>query len=223
MTKIREEYSLSLQYFRENLLKIFLICIVSFILLSILFSIILSNYDHIPGLPEGGGSHSSTGKSLAERIVSKFSENVESRGISKNGEIDPIALFFNNFQACFFQFAYGILPFVFLPILSLLGNTILISAVISLNFAAGGNIPKLIGLGLLPHGIFELPAMFLSLAMGIQLCLNISKKILKKERRLSIKDILSESVRLFILFILPLLICAAVIETYVTPKLIQMI
>jgi len=62
---------------------------------------------------------------------------------------------------------------------------------------------------LFPHGIFELPAVFISLGMGLKLGFtffqnNWKKKILKN---------LLNSLRVFVLIVFPLLIIAAIIES----------
>ncbi len=61
---------------------------------------------------------------------------------------------------------------------------------------------------LFPHGIFELPAVFLSLAFGARLGMFFLAKNKKKE----FLKRLVESLRVFLFIILPLLIIAAVIE-----------
>jgi len=61
---------------------------------------------------------------------------------------------------------------------------------------------------LLPHGIFELPAIFISLGMGLKL----GTFLFQKKKLISFKYYLLNSLRVFFYIIMPLLIIAAVIE-----------
>jgi len=59
-----------------------------------------------------------------------------------------------------------------------------------------------------PHGIFELPAVFISLGLGMKL----GSFIFQRNKAESFKDFLWNSLRVFLLIVLPLLIIAAIIE-----------
>jgi stage II sporulation protein M len=59
---------------------------------------------------------------------------------------------------------------------------------------------------LFPHGIFELPAVFISLGLGIVL----ASKLFKKKGKLA-KDFI-EIIRIFLFVVVPLLVIAAIIE-----------
>jgi len=63
---------------------------------------------------------------------------------------------------------------------------------------------------LFPHGIFELPAVFISLALGMKL----GTFIFQKKKMNSFKDYLWNSFRIFIFVVIPLLVIAAFIEGY---------
>jgi stage II sporulation protein M len=64
-------------------------------------------------------------------------------------------------------------------------------------------------LKLLPHGIFELPAIILALAFGLRTGMFIFSKKPELEFRYRIKNAL----RVFVFVIVPLLVIAAIIET----------
>jgi stage II sporulation protein M len=76
--------------------------------------------------------------------------------------------------------------------------------------------------GILPHGIFELTAIFLATAamfkVGAQLVTPQTEKSLGEILLLSLADWF----RVFIGVVLPLLAIAALIEVYITPFLIKM-
>ena len=61
---------------------------------------------------------------------------------------------------------------------------------------------------LFPHGIFELPAVFISLGLGIKLGASLFAKNSDKEFLRRLKN----SARVFFFIVLPLLVIAAVIE-----------
>ena len=66
----------------------------------------------------------------------------------------------------------------------------------------------LILLNLLPHGIFELPAIFLAFGLGLK----FGTFWMKKKKIKTLLDYFWNSLRVFLLIILPLLIIAAIIE-----------
>ena len=73
---------------------------------------------------------------------------------------------------------------------------------------------------LLPHGIFELPALILAAALGLFLCRQMTRRCRHDETALPLPVCLTQIARVFLLLIAPLLAVAAVMEAYVTPLLI---
>ncbi|MEN3006093.1 MAG: stage II sporulation protein M [Candidatus Methanosuratincola petrocarbonis] len=71
---------------------------------------------------------------------------------------------------------------------------------------------------LLPHGIFEMPALVIAAAAGFRFGIAVLKKIKSKIRRneFSVSNDFEKSLRLFVLSAI-LLFAAAIMETYVTP------
>jgi len=62
---------------------------------------------------------------------------------------------------------------------------------------------------LLPHGIFEMPAIFISFGMGIKL----GTFIFEKEKKKTFIEYFKKSMLVFFTIIVPLLVVAAIIET----------
>ena len=62
---------------------------------------------------------------------------------------------------------------------------------------------------LLPHGIFELPAVLISMGLGLK----IGTFIFQKKKIKSLKEFFLSSFKTFLFVILPLLVIAALIET----------
>ena len=151
-------------------------------------------------------------------ILTYFSEVVADSGIVRDdGSFSALALFGNNLRAMVLSTLYGFIPFLYLPALSMGVNAILLGMVAS---SVNGQW-LLLAAGILPHGIFELPALVLSLAAGLCLCQNINHYIRKNEKGV-MKPLMLNLLRVICLLVLPLLVVAAVMECYVTPQVMQL-
>lgn len=158
---------------------------------------------------------------IPTRIIDWFNESVKTSGIvQEDGSFSAVALFLNNLQAMALSVLYGFIPFLFLPALSLGVNSIILGALAALYSNNGFSLLMLLA-GILPHGIFELPALFLSLGAGLCLCKNVSAYIRKNEKGV-MKPLLLNILRVVCVLILPLLAAAAVMETYVTPLVMSL-
>ncbi len=112
-----------------------------------------------------------------------------------------IVIFLNNAFTCFLNILTGPLIGIF-PLFSTVINGGLLGW---LAHEEG----LLVFLAIVPHGMFELPAYLLSVAIGLKLAREVLKP--KVERQLRIK--LGESFRVYLRLIVPLLIIAAFIES----------
>lgn len=132
-----------------------------------------------------------------------------------------LILFLNNLFASLQIMIFGIL--LGIPtLLSLFANGAIIGGVAA--NLGDGPIPSLafLALGILPHGIFELPAFLTSAAFGLKLGFHLVFPLPQKRRWESLKFIWKEFFTILPLILL-LLIIAAIIEILVTPMLIQLI
>lgn len=112
-------------------------------------------------------------------IISTFNESIADAGIIRDdGSFSALALFGNNLRAMVMTVLYGFIPFLYLPALSLGLNAALIGMLAAL---IDGQWLLLLA-GLVPHGIFEVPALLLSLAAGLCLCRNINRYIRCNEK-----------------------------------------
>lgn len=154
-------------------------------------------------------------------ILDWFNESVENSGIVReDGSFSVVALFLNNLQAMTLSVLYGFIPFLFLPALSLGVNSVILGVLAA--YYSNNSFSLLVLLaGILPHGIFELPALFLSLGAGLCLCKNINAYIRKNEKGV-MKPLLLNILRTVCILVLPLLAAAAVMETYVTPLVMSL-
>lgn len=153
-----------------------------------------------------------------QRAIS-YLQNLMS-GIGSNGVVSAWDLFSNNLRACLITVAFGFIPFFFLGIISLVVNATTIGIVGSMYQYYHMSMALLIA-GLLPHGIFEFPAIFISMALGFRTCYLMSKRIIGKLDTLDMKIHFFNVVRVFILIVIPLLIVAAFVEANITPEVMN--
>lgn len=77
--------------------------------------------------------------------------------------------------------------------------------------------------GVIPHGIFEIPALILSMTLGIYLCKEIIVKLLGKRKEVKFSSVFSNITRIYIFIIFPFIILAGFIEAFITPILLHSI
>jgi len=111
----------------------------------------------------------------------------------------------NNASSALFGMILGIIFGIF-PIMAVAMNGYVLGFVAGKSVEIAG-LPIL--LRLIPHGIFEIPAVFISLGIGARLGLSIFTKAGRK----SFNENLKNSIRTFVFIILPLLVIAALIES----------
>ncbi len=110
----------------------------------------------------------------------------------------------NNIKSTFFAIVFGIFLGIY-PISTAVINGYVLGFVSLISIENGG----LISLWrLFPHGIFELPAVFISMGVGLK----FGTFILQKNKIKAFKEYLINSLRIFLLIVIPLLIIAGIIE-----------
>jgi stage II sporulation protein M len=114
-------------------------------------------------------------------------------------------IFLNNLKTSFFGMIFGVLFGVF-PVFNSLANGYILGFVASKSVLEQG-ISVL--WRIFPHGIFELPAVFIALGVGLKL----GTFFLADYKKRFLKENLRNSLRVFVLIILPLLAIAALIES----------
>lgn len=144
-----------------------------------------------------------TPKFIVEKIIELFKEILsKTEGMSQMELI--FFIFENNVQASLFGLVFGIFLGIY-PVFALMFNGYLVGFVGKLAVVEKGFSSLF---SLLPHGIFELPAIFISFSMGIK----FGSFIFNKNKLDSLKDYFWNSLRVFIFVVVPLLIIAAIIE-----------
>jgi len=127
----------------------------------------------------------------------------------------------HNLQAIVVILLLGLFSFGVLGTLVYLLNMGIIGAVLALIGALGGSVVKMGVYGILPHGIFEIPALILASAA----ILYIGVVLVTPRPQRTLGEVLIEAIadwtKIGIGLVLPLLTIAAIIETWVTPMLLS--
>jgi len=180
----KENYSKSWRYLKDSR---------RFIYFGILIFFLFSVLGFFVQLPEV----------FVEKILVILQQLLEqTEGLSRNGLIKFI--FVNNFQSGFLAILLGVVLGVF-PVISAAANGFLLGFVVEMSIKEAG---ILILWRLLPHGIFELPAIFICFGLGIK----FGTFIFEKKKLETFKDYFWNSLRVFVFIVIPLLVVAAVIE-----------
>ncbi|MFA4952863.1 MAG: stage II sporulation protein M [Candidatus Pacearchaeota archaeon] len=140
---------------------------------------------------------------LSEKII-EFLKNIIDKTDGMSAVELIVFLFNNNLQASFIGMIFGIFLGIF-PVLVAAANGYLVGFVGALSVNENG---FSVLLNLLPHGIFELPAVFISLGLGVK----IGTFIFQNKKLKYFKNYFWSSLRVFVFIVLPLLIIAAIIE-----------
>ncbi len=113
-------------------------------------------------------------------------------------------IFFNNLKVSFLSVLLGIF-FGVIPVVFSITNGYILGFVASITTKE----ESILSLWrIFPHGIFELPAVFIAMALGLRLGLYIFL-----EKKMTFKKTLKHMAKVFVLVIIPLLFIAAFIET----------
>ena len=150
-------------------------------------------------------------------VLEQFMAMVEESGIMDSaGNLSPFGLLTNNWTAMLIAVIYGFVPFLYLPVFTLAVNSMLIGLMAAWYQSSGFSMGLFLA-GILPHGIFELPALVIASACGVCLCRNMCRLVTSSPNRVPMVDLLSDLLRVMLLMVLPMTVAAAFLEAYVTP------
>jgi uncharacterized membrane protein SpoIIM required for sporulation len=129
-------------------------------------------------------------------------------------------LFLNNVRAELFISILGLCSFGVLGIVAYIGNFAFIGGILPLWKIIGVSPWMVFAVGVLPHGIFELPSLILISAVvlhaGLELVTPKDGRTIGEAFIISIADML----KIFLGVCVPLLLVAAIIEGWITPRII---
>ncbi|WKY44503.1 stage II sporulation protein M [Eubacteriaceae bacterium ES2] len=153
--------------------------------------------------------------SLYMELVDMFESQIpmDAQGVSLF-----LGIFLNNIQAGAISILFGFVPFLFIPIWTLTSNALIIAIVGGVYGMSGYSLASFL-LGILPHGILEIPAFLMGVALGLDICFKMVRLILRQISKNDLKRAAVNAVRIYCLWMVPLFFLAAIIETYMTPVL----
>jgi stage II sporulation protein M len=205
---LKEFYQNEWHFFRTRLLKPFILVAILFVVATTVFWLIFS---------------SNPGKALAEAL--RISKTIKLSGIAPFTFKAFIVIFLRNLRTAVVTIALGLVPYFFLPFLTLLINASLTGYMLIIMKWKKVNIGWAMA-SLLPHGILEIPVFFYAISLGLILCLQLTRRKRQEKALLDIKDTedvpvfdfsLTRVVKIFAFIIAPLLLIAATIEVFITP------
>jgi len=164
-----------------------------------------------------GWAGSAQNPAVGQELIRFFEKEVAGQMDGENPADMCAKLFANNLQACILLFLGGAsLGIITIFILGL--NGIVIGAIMEI--VQKDHTPLYVAAAILPHGIFEIPAFILSGALGILL----ARSLIAEWN--GVGDSGSDALRfgrLFIIYVLPLVALAAVVEAFITPIVIHLV
>ncbi|MFA4825396.1 MAG: stage II sporulation protein M [Methanoregula sp.] len=154
---------------------------------------------------------------VGENLMNLFEKEVAGQFIGNNSFEICLKLFINNFEACILLFLGGV-SFGILTIFIMSLNGIVIGAIMQIIHEDHSWI--FLAAALLPHGIFEIPAFIISGALGILLAQALIAEYYGGGDTAGEAQKLA---RIFLLYVLPLVVVAACVEAFITPVIIQLV
>ncbi|WP_342678548.1 stage II sporulation protein M [Methanofollis sp. UBA420] len=168
------------------------------------------------GIAAGYGLAAS-GDPAADQILKTIMEGVFSQILGDSPVMLAVKIFLNNLQACVLLFLGGA-TFGLLTFFILFSNGLVIGLFADQIAEKVGPLGLLAGLA--PHGIFEIPAIFIAAALGLAL----ARSVFADARGQG--DAAADAARLgglFLRIVVPLLAVAAIIEAFITPALLHLV
>lgn len=157
----------------------------------------------------------------AEELVS----GIRDKAVQLSSQPAPVMLlgiFANNAIGALAAMLLGLAAGLF-PLLFTVTNGLVVGIVLETTMAklgAGTGILVFLA-GILPHGIFELPAILLATAIGLKLGCRAVQSVVR--RRDLVSRELVQGVLIFLFWIAPMLLVAAAIETLVTGRILGLL
>ena len=205
MNIVKESVIFTNRYIRENLLKYIFMSGVIFIVSGLIAFLAMMS------LP----------KDHLVEIYSIINETFVGKDVvNSDGTLSFLGIFFNNLRAGVIISLVGLIPFLFIPVLCLIINSIIISVVLVIaSVFADESVIMMFIKYILPHGIFELPALIIEGAIGIKICTFLCRKIFGRAKNESLMFHIKVCLEIFAVYIIPLLLIAAFIEAVVLSAL----
>jgi len=152
------------------------------------------------------------------KLVSRTDKALDINNLQN--QLNAPNIFSHNVQAVFGILLVGLVSFSVLGLLFYLINIGVVGGLLGVVQIIGLSPLLILSAGLLPHGIFEVPALMLSAASVLRIGAVLVTPQLGKSMGDVIVDLLADWAKIFIGLVIPLLAIAALVETYITPVLL---
>jgi len=154
---------------------------------------------------------------IGEQLMELFEKEVAGQ-ITVGDPVDMcVKLLANNLEACIMLFlggaSFGILTLFILGL-----NGLVIGSVTEI--VSQGHSAAFIAAALLPHGIFEIPAFIIAGALGFCMAQSLLAEWYGAG---DTAEDARKYARLFLMYVLPLISVAALVEAFITPAIIQLV
>jgi uncharacterized membrane protein SpoIIM required for sporulation len=144
-------------------------------------------------------------------------------GLAQIGDrFSAVAIFGQNVRVTLLIFLGGVLSFSVLGILTLLANIGLLGGVLGLTKMLGYSPWLFFAAGVLPHGIFEIPAILLATAVMLRMGAALVTPQWGKSIGERTLELIADWFKVFLGVVLPMLAVGSLIEAYVTPRILFM-
>jgi stage II sporulation protein M len=117
-------------------------------------------------------------------------------------------------------FIGGLVTFSVLGMTAYVLNVGLVGGALGIFGLAGYAPAELFAAGLLPHGIFEIPALMLASAAVLRIGAVLVTPQMGKSMGQILLELLADSAKVLVAVVFPLLLVAAVVEAHVTPTIL---
>ena len=155
-------------------------------------------------------------KELGELMISISEMFNDKNVINSDGTLSFWGILINNLRAGLLIMVLGFIPFLFLPGVFVASNGVVLGTVMGIaDLMSQENIFMLLLKYILPHGIFEIPALILEGVIGAKICMVICKKIFGKEKQKTFKYHLKGCIGIYLIYVVPMTLIAAFIEAVV--------
>lgn len=205
MKFLKEQYHKDAVFFRSELRLYLRNAIIAFI------AIILIVYAASLFLPD-----------ILNALVAYMQAVIENADIvTDDGGFSALNIFGNNLRASIMGTVFGCIPFLYLTALPIGLNAAVLGAMAAY-YQVNGQSLLLLAVGIVPHGIFEIPALLIAFACGLYLCRELTRRILGRQEAFPpLSNVFLSIVRVYLTLVIPLLIIAALVEAYITPLCIN--
>ncbi|MFH0967131.1 MAG: stage II sporulation protein M, partial [Methanobacteriota archaeon] len=165
----------------------------------------------------GGYLTSQADPAFGQSLVTLFKDMITNEIMSNEPPLLAFQLFLNNLEACVLLFIGGA-AFGAITLFVLSFNGIIIGGILEVVGAKTGKLVMLAAI--VPHGIFELPAVLVSASLGLILGRAVMLELIGNGDASAQAFVLG---KLFVRYVIPFIAFAACIEAFITPVVLQLV